>query len=184
MPFFEPYFEPPFSNTSCHTLSHTLSHTLIHTLSYTFGNPVLSVWCRTQGSAAGVGFVGLCLTRKLRGIVNLCTKYLWHMMACRVFWWLWNIEAILLWHIRYIPLKGKFTNIVGKLRQYYSNNQWPNRNILLLFIYIVQIFLHIFQSLQKNQHKNIIQKLIFLSCWEILAQYCYNLLKKSRNKIT
>ena len=40
-------------------------------------------------------------------------------------------------------------------------------------IYCTNI-LAIFQSHQKNQH-NIIWKLIFLSCWKILAQYCCNI---------
>ena len=50
---------------------------------------------------------------------------------------------------RYMPLKGKFSNVVGKLRQYYSNNQWPNGNILPMFIYVVQIFLQYYKIVRK-----------------------------------
>ena len=37
--------------------------------------PVISGWCRIRSSASGVDSVGLGLTQKLKGLVNLCTKY-------------------------------------------------------------------------------------------------------------
>ena len=56
--------------------------------------------------------------------------------------WPLIVGAILLQFLNFItefPLRGMSRNVKATLRQYYSNNQWTNGNILPVFIYIVQI---------------------------------------------